>query len=217
MSRVGSYTAARMSSVGEGFAWPFQDPDWFGKVIVQGLIGVIPIVGWIALAGWMMITIDNYRAGRRELAPAGFHLGRGGPIFVVALVYSIVLAVPGSTLTGVGNSAHATGLVALGDLMNFALRLLLSFLAPALIVQTYQRGLAGGFDVRGVWEMTTGNMNNSLVAGLVIVAANFIGGAGVILCCVGLIFSVPYALAITAGTAVWYEQVLGGPRSAPPT
>src|SRR2546425_85309 len=66
-----------MTSVGDSFAWPFQDPGWFGKMIIQGLIGIIPIVGWIAMVGWFLLILDNYRAGRRELPPAGFHLERG--------------------------------------------------------------------------------------------------------------------------------------------
>jgi len=40
-----------VTSVADSFAWPFQDPGWFGKIVLQGLIAIIPIVGWIALAG----------------------------------------------------------------------------------------------------------------------------------------------------------------------
>ena len=45
-----------MTSVGDSFAWPFQDPGWFGKMVVQGLIFIIPIVGWIAMVGWFVMT-----------------------------------------------------------------------------------------------------------------------------------------------------------------
>ena len=205
-----------MTSVGDGFAWPFQDPGWFGKMIVQGLIGIIPIIGWISLAGWLMLTIENYRAGRRELPPAGFHLDRGGPIFLVLLVYSIVFALPGSAIAGSGGVARAAGLVSLGDLINFALRLILSFLTPAIILLTYQRGLAGGFDVNVVWDTAIGNVNHSIVAGLMIFVAGIVGGLGVLLCCIGLLFTIPYAAAITAGVVVWYEKVIGGSLTAPP-
>src|SRR2546428_5193107 len=117
-----------MSSVGDSFAWPFQGPGWFGKMIVQGLIAVIPIVGWIAMVGWMMINIDNLRAGRRELAPAGFHLGRGAGLFFVFLIYGFVLAIPGIILGVAGGSTHSAGLSALGNLISFALRMFVVFL-----------------------------------------------------------------------------------------
>ena len=47
-------TLPPVNSPGDSFAWPFQDPGWFGKMIVQGLIYIIPIVGWIAIYGWLL-------------------------------------------------------------------------------------------------------------------------------------------------------------------
>src|SRR5919109_1462835 len=108
-----------MSSVGDSFAWPFQDPGWFGKMILQGLIAVIPIVGWIAMVGWLMMNIDNFRAGRRELAPAGFHLSRGVGLFFVFLIYGLVLGVPGFVLGIVGGTNHSPALASLGNLVSF--------------------------------------------------------------------------------------------------
>src|SRR5207237_9207290 len=99
-----------MTSVGDSFAWPFQDPGWFGKMVIQGLIGIIPIVGWIAMVGWFLMILDNYRAGRRELPAAGFHLERGVGLFVVFLVYVIVFSLPGLLLTGIGNRSDSAGL-----------------------------------------------------------------------------------------------------------
>src|SRR5260370_8908562 len=106
-----------MTSVGDAFGWPCQDPGWFGKMIVQGLITIIPIVGWIATAGWLIMTIDNYRAGRRELPPAGFHLQRGVALFFVYLIYIIVFSIPGGILPGPGPSNNSPGTRALGNLI----------------------------------------------------------------------------------------------------
>jgi len=99
-----------MNSVGDSFAWPFQDQQFFSKILVQGLITLIPIVGWIATFGWFMMIIDNYRAGRRELPPAGFHLERGIAIFVVYLVWAIVFGIPGGVLQGIGSNNDSGGL-----------------------------------------------------------------------------------------------------------
>ena len=207
-----------MSSLGDSFAWPFQAPGWFGKIVLQGLITIIPIVGWIALAGWMVLTIDNFRAGRRELAPAGFHLSRGAPLFFVYLIYSIVFAIPGGIFTGAGNAGNNIGLASVGNLIDVVLRLFLAFLSPAIILFTYRGGFSAGFDLGGIWQTATGNATNSVLAGLVILAAGIIGGLGAILCFVGLIFTIPYSLAITAGAVTWFEQVTAGPApaAAPP-
>ncbi|HEY8736029.1 MAG TPA: hypothetical protein VIO62_03195, partial [Candidatus Dormibacteraeota bacterium] len=93
-----------MNSVGDAFTFPFRDPGWVGKIAVQGLILIIPIVGWIATAGWLMLTYDNLRAGRQELPPAGFHLERGIGIFGVIVIYAIVINIPGSILDGIGGA-----------------------------------------------------------------------------------------------------------------
>ena len=209
-----------MTSVGDSFGWPFQDQGWFGKIVVQGLIFIIPIVGWIALAGWLVMLIDNYRAGRRELPPAGFHLERGIALFVVVLVYDIVLSIPGDIL----NAGSRNGSSGLGSFVSLVLSLLFAFIAPALYLKVYRGSFAGGFDVGGVWQMATRNTNNSIIAGLVIFVAGIISVAGIILCFVGLIFTIPYGAAIVAGAVVWFEGVTEGgaatamqpPTAAPP-
>ena len=205
-----------MTSVGDSFAWPFQDPAWFSKMVVQGLIFIIPIVGWIALAGWLVLTIDNYRAGRRELPPAGFHLERGIALFVVLLAYGIVIAIPITVLYTVGGAGHNGAVSALAGLINLALTLLFAFIAPSLILHTYRGGFNGGFDVNAVWETATANTSNTVIAGLLVYVARLVGGIGFLLCCVGALFTIPYSTAITAGIVTWYESTLSGAQSAPP-
>jgi hypothetical protein len=205
-----------VNSLTDSFAWPLQDPGWPGKILVQGLIAIIPIVGWIALAGWMVITIDNFRAGRKELAPAGFHLERGLAIFLVYVIYSIVFAIPGGILSGSGAAADNNGLTGLGNLVGFVLHLLLYFLTPAIILFTYREGFNGGFNINGIWQMAMSNTSNSVLAALMMFVASLVGGVGVILCCVGLIFTVPYGIAVNAGVVTWYEKVMGSPSPAAP-
>lgn len=209
-----------MTSVGDSFAWPFQDPGWFSKMVVQGLIFIIPIVGWIALAGWLVLTIDNYRAGRRELPPAGFHLERGVALFVVLLAYGIVIAIPITVLYTVGGAGHNGAVAALAGLINLALSLLFAFIAPSLILHTYRGGFNGGFDVNAVWQTATANTSNTVIAGLLVYVARLVGGIGFLLCCVGALFTIPYSTAITAGIVTWYESTLSGSgplaQSAPP-
>jgi hypothetical protein len=209
-----------VTSVGDSFAWPFQDPGWFSKMVVQGLIFIIPIVGWIALTGWLVLTIDNYRAGRRELPPAGFHLERGVPLFVVLLAYGIVIAIPITVLYTVGGAGHNGAVSALAGLINLALSLLFAFIAPSLILHTYRGGFNGGFDVNAVWETATANTSNTVIAGLLVYVARLVGGIGFLLCCVGALFTIPYSTAITAGIVTWYESTLSGSgplaQSAPP-
>src|ERR1700682_311800 len=214
-----------MNSAFEAFGLPFRDPQWAGKIVVQGLILIIPIVGLIALAGWMLMTFDNFRAGRQELAPAGFHLSRGIGLFGAWLIYAVVLSLPGDILTGIGrgmnNANHAlyTGgpLMSLGSLLNFAAQLLLYFLLPSIIVMTYHHGFSGGLDVQGVWRLATSNTQNSVVAGLVMFLAGIVAALGIVACCIGVFFTGAYAAAVMTGVASWFERAQApSPSGAPP-
>ena len=84
------------------------------------------------------------------------------------------------------------------------------------MVNTDRGGIAGGFDVARVWSLATINVSNSVVAGLVIFVASVIGGLGAVVCCIGLIFTVPYENTINAGAATWFDRQLA-PAPPPPS
>lgn len=199
-----------MTNIGDSFTWPFQDPQWVGRILVQGLITLIPVVGWISTAGWLMITIDNYRAGRHELAPVGFHLGRGIGIFGVFFIYSLVIGV----IQGILGKA---GLSGVGSFAELVLRLLLLFVTAALVMAVYHRGFSAGFDLGAIWAATMANPGNSIIAGLIVFIGSVIAGAGAIVCGIGLIFTIPYGVAIAAGAVTWFEaQSRGAPVEGDP-
>jgi len=206
----------------DAFGFPFRDPGWVGKVVIQALILIIPIVGLIATAGWMLMTFDNLRAGRQELAPAGFHLSRGIGLFGAWLIYWVVLAIPGAILNGIGSGMDARGsyyggpFVGLGSLIDFAAQLFLYFLLPSIIVMTYHHGFSGGLDVAGVWRLATSNMNNSIIAGLMMFLAGIVAALGIIACCIGVFFTGAYAAAVMTGVASWFERAQAVPAGAPP-
>jgi Protein of unknown function (DUF4013) len=211
-----------VNSVGDAFGFPFRDPAWAGKIAVQALILIIPIVGLIATAGWMLMTFDNLRAGRQELAPAGFHLSRGIGLFGVWFIYSFVLSLPGGILNGMGSglstnhSYSADGFSGLGSLLSLAGQLFFYFLLPSIIVMTYHHGFAGGMDVEGVWRLATGNVSTSVVSGLVMFVAALIGLFGIVACCIGIFFTGAYAAAVMTWVASWFERQRALPATPPP-
>src|SRR5256885_5998436 len=139
-----------MTTLGDAFTWPFSDPEWFPKMILQGLIAIIRRVGHVALLAWLLSTVDNYRAGRRELAPGGFHLERGIALWAVLLVYVIVLFIPGGIINGIGAASdNGRGLAVIGGLLYLAALILLVFVIPAIFLNTYRAGFSGGVHVAG--------------------------------------------------------------------
>jgi hypothetical protein len=201
-----------MNSVGDAFPFPFRSPGWLGTVVLQGLILIIPIIGQISLLGWMLVTLDNLREGRQELAPAGFHLSRGIRLFGVELIYGIglsiipaILETIGASLMQQGNSA-GTALFALGNLLSAVVFLLVAFLLPALILVTYERGFGAALDVRAVWRLATANVSNTIIAALLIIVTHVIAAVGLVLCFVGVYFTTVYAYGVTAGTGAFRPE-----------
>jgi hypothetical protein len=209
-----------VNSVSDAFGWAFKDPAWLGKIAVQGLITIIPIAGWIATAGWLMLAFENARSGRNELPAAGFHLGRGIGIFGVYLIYGLVLSIPGIVFNSIGahtvsttqGFSYTTG-SPLGSLWSLASGLFLDFLAPTLIVMVYHHGFRGGFDFANIWKYATSNVTNSVVAGLIIFVGGIIAGAGIIACCIGVFFTIVYSASISAAVAAWFERQQTAPAA----
>jgi hypothetical protein len=222
---------------GDAFGWPFKDPGWFGKLLLTGLILLIPIVGVIYVYGWMLAAVDNLRRGVRLLPETTFdHLSRGFNIFVVLLVWGLVVAIPAIIIlfaffaamvayVTTANAAQASGLppppvpaftgavfLPLISLLSLALQIAY----PAIIVNTEWGGIAGGLNFAAVWRTFRSRPTQSFIAGLLVVVAGYISGFGVLLCCVGLLVTIPYFYAVEAGLVAVYERDLGAVRPAAP-
>ena len=137
-------------------------------------------------------------------------------------IYSFVLSLPGGILNGMGSSLStnhsfsADGFSGLGSLLSLAGQLFFCFLLPSLIVMTYHHGFAGGMDVEGVWRLAIGNVNTSVMAGLIMFVASIIGVLGIVACCIGIFFTGAYAAAVMTGVASWFERQRALPATPPP-
>ena len=183
-----------MERIGDAFIWPFRDPDWLSKVVIMGLILLIPIVGAIDGLGWMLVAIDRLRAGEEKLPPANFdYLGRGVVLFVVFLVYYLGLAlvaaflfVPAVVALSIqGNGSGNALLILIGFTLlslAFAVALLgvlaIIFATPVIVLATDRGGVAAGLDLGGVLRNARKTPINTLIAGLMLIAAHFIGQLG---------------------------------------
>ena len=213
-----------MDRVGDAFVWPFRDPEWTQKVVIIGLISLIPIVGGINAAGWMMATIRRLRAGEERLPSGNFdYLWPGFQLFIVLLVYYLAVFVvagvffwPALLLVSTQNNPHGSGwLVLVGIallLMAFGLTLIGSLaiycVIPAITLGVLDGGIGGGFAVPTILQRTTRRPTNTLLAGLMLLAAGFIGGLGFYVFYVGLVITYPYSLAMEAWIIRSFEEAL---------
>jgi uncharacterized protein DUF4013 len=206
-----------VNDLSDSVAWPSRDPQWVSKVLLNGLILLIPIVGQLVVLGWMLTALDNLRAGRPFLPPASFaHLGRGVNLFVVYLVYALAMGVALAVLFGAGVVLTLTGssgaaalgvaLIVAGYGLVLVLTLALSLLGPVIIVATERGGIAGGLNVAGLVRLVRVDVEAALHAGLFGLVASLIGGLGAVACGVGQVFTAPYGYAVLAGVVHHYER-----------
>lgn len=210
-----------MERIADAFVWPARDHDWPARLLVVGLILLIPIVGSINGLGWMLAALDRLRAGQQKLPPANLgYLGRGFGLFVVVLVYGVAVAVVAGLFylpavlifvregQGPTNAAAVSSGVLL-SLASFSIATLgslaLNFLMPSIVLATDRGGIAGGLRFAEVLRGARITPANTLIAGLMLIAASFVGSIGIVVCGVGVLFSTAYSLAMQAWIIHSYE------------
>lgn len=217
-----------MDRITDAFVWPVRDPDWLAKVVIIGIILIVPILGGMNGLGWMLTAVDRLRAGEEKLPPANFsYLARGARLYLVELVYVFVLLALAAALyipallvvSAEGHGAVNVALASLGILLSLLAfsvaslgSLALSFAVPAIVLATDQGGIAGGLDVAGVVRRIRLSPTNTLIAGLMLIAAGFIGQIGFIACVIGVFVTSAYALAMQAWIVRSYELGASTPK-----
>jgi uncharacterized protein DUF4013 len=210
-----------LNDYSDSIGWPIKDPGWIGKIVIQSLINIIPIVGQIALIGWMLAAVDNLRAGRLELPGAGFSfMGRGLNLFLVFLIYLavciavfVVVIVVGFVLisTAANNNVGALGVigglfVALGYAILILAGLAFYFLMAPIVVATERGGIGGGLNLPQIVAMARTRGSATLFAGLFALVGGLIGS----LCAY---ITIAYGYAVMAGVIAVYErQIPSAPR-----
>ncbi len=200
---------------GKPFSFVFEDPDWFKKVAIMGLVSLIPILGQIVLLGWMldimkkMINRDQVTLPNLDF---GGQLSRGFGGFVVGLVYAIpliVLAIIQSifiaVLTGMaeGDAAEVAGVASIAvavcfGLLYFVLGILLYLVYPIAYGRYAEFGkiseaLKFGV-VFGLVKKAIGPLFIALIGALI---ASLIAPLGAIACGIGVLLTLVYSMAIT--------------------
>jgi hypothetical protein len=214
-----------LDRVTDAFSWPARDHEWLAKLLIIGLILLIPVLGAINGLGWMLASMDRLRAGDESLAPANLsYIARGFRLFVVNLVYGlaialVALAIYVPALIVASNQSHSSaspGLISLAialSLLAFSVATLgslaLNFVTPSIVLATDRGGILGGLRAGAVLRQARANISNTLIAGLMLIAAGFIGSLGLAACGIGVLFTTAYALAMQAWVVRSFE--IGSP------
>jgi hypothetical protein len=79
--------------IGKAFSFVFEDEEWICKILIGGLISLIPLVGQFVVLGYALKVAQNVAQGNPRPLPRwgefGDHLVRGLYEFVIRLVYAL--------------------------------------------------------------------------------------------------------------------------------
>jgi MFS family permease len=195
--------------------WFTSTPEWVARVIITGLIGLIPIVGAINLLGWTLTATDMVRRGWKELPPAGFqYLERGIAPFVVGLLYGVALLIVvgilavSTLLFAMSGRTHlviAIGFALVLFLFLIAWWLISLYLLAAVIVASDRLGIAKAIDPTRLFAVARANHDISLHVALVYLAASIAIAA----LSVATSFILPFSgLVISLGLPAVYASVV---------
>jgi hypothetical protein len=214
------------------FFWFTSTADWGQRILVTGLIALIPIVGAINVLGWTLVATDMIRQRWKELPPAGFqYIERGVAPFVVQLVYGVIvlfviiaLFVGGLILIFSQRSLTTLGaiLILLAVLLLVAWWLISVFFLAAILIGSDRLGLGRAIDPAVLIRLARQNFHVSFQAGLIYgVAALALGLVtviiGVIIPFGGLLVSIalPGVYAMTVPRLAEFE--VHSPTPLPPS
>ncbi len=206
--------------IGRSFTYVTEDQDWIKKVLLGGVIMLIPIVGPFFALGYIFETMKNVIAGREvplpEIDDFGGKLVEGLKLWVISLVYALplilfsVCAQAGNMVPVLAESVDqdvmevlvplTIGVSACCGCLILLYSILLGLIMPFVWGKYAESGEFGAaFQFSELFEMLKNNIGPAFIVLLVTVVAAIVAEfVGLIACGVGLLFTLFYAQLIMA-------------------
>lgn len=209
------------------FTFVFDDPRWMQKILIGGLfyLAGFLIIGWFFVLGYCARLARNVMNGVEHPLPEWDDLGdffAEGlrlvgvvivyifPIIVIAIMLGIPAAIVGAMNDGKGPAqALASGFAGCMACLLVPISLGITLWLPgALLRVVAEERIGAAFDFAAIWQFIRDNVGNYLLAIAVYIVARFLGGFGIILFCIGVIFTGFWSLLIMthAFAQVWRHR-----------
>ncbi len=196
---------------GDAFSYVFQDQDWFKKLIIPGLVMLIPILGQIVVLGWSLKVTQNVIRNDPSPLPEldfGGDLSLGFKALIVSIVYSLpllVIYIPFMLVTALASNSGEDTIMAVMGIAGVCFGLLaalygiaMAIVLPAAYARTaVEDSIGAGLKFGEVFGMVKKAFVPYLLVALGAMVASFIGSLGSIACVIGVLVTMPYAMAIT--------------------
>ena len=191
---------------GKPFSYVFDDPRWLQKILIGGLfyLAGFLLIGWFFILGYCARVTRNIIAGDENPLPEWDDLGdffsEGARLIGVICCYilpfvmlAMMFIVPAAISDAMDNDfadAVSGGFTACFSCVILPLALAVMFFMPAsLLFATVERRFGAAFEFGKIWAFIKANIGNYLLAIVVYLIARFLAGLGIMLLCVGVIFT----------------------------
>lgn len=199
----------------KAFSFVFDDPDWVKKIIIGGIVSLIPVIGWFLVLGYMVAVGRNVIRDNPQPLPDWADFGQflvdGLYAFIISLVYSLPILVvlclvmlPAMAIGGAFDADGDMGAIgALGVCCFTAFSVIYGIVMGWLFLPAGLARYADTGDMMSalrfgeVWEISRANPVVFLMALIVAWIASFVAGFGVILCFIGVLFTGFYSQCVT--------------------
>ncbi len=207
--------------IGKAFSYVFEDQEWLKKVLIGGVVSLVPIVNFAA-TGYFLEETKRVSEGRELPLPEWDNLGgyfmKGLMTFVAGFVYSLpalliyccafilppMIASAGATGQRGGNGGPLEAVAGLLFICGICLILiyllaLLLFLPALLVRYALTDQFSAFFQFGPAWQLIQTNVGGYVMAVLVYVIAAMIAGiVGSIACFIGAAFTGFWASLVAA-------------------
>lgn len=203
---------------GRAFSYVTEDPEWLKKVGIAALIMIIPILGQIIIIGWALEITRRVINHEPEMLPdwSNFsdYLSKGFQGFVISFVYLLPVFLVSGCMQSFGpivsmigdNRDAAQAIASVISILSicfscfiFLYDVVIGFILPAALGNFAATGEIGaGFrfaEIFGLVRAAPGPYFIALLGGLV---SGIIGSLGLIVCFIGVLFTLAYAYAVDA-------------------
>lgn len=198
---------------GKPFRFVFEDKEWLQKILIGGLfyLASFLIIGAFFTFGYLAQLVRNVIAGKERPLPEWTNLGDmfgdGVKVFVAMLLYllpvifMILFFVFGGIAAGAIDSEGAlAGLImTCGMMLFFPLVLIIYLVLPAALLRVIVSGqISAAFELKEIIAFIRRNFLNYFLSIAVYIIANTVAQFGVILLCIGVIFTAFWSMVVTA-------------------
>ncbi|HJW94795.1 MAG TPA: DUF4013 domain-containing protein [Thermoanaerobaculia bacterium] len=197
------------------FAFVFEDARWINKVLIGGIFQLLSalLVGIPFLLGYLAQLVRNVVANATLPLPEWDDLGEmfneGLRLIGVAIVYFLpllailaMIMIPMIVVTAAASHHNDDfdpgGLFACVWCLFLPLTLVYAIWMPAaLMYAIVEQRFGAAFEFARIWRFISNNVGNYLLAVVVMFVARFASGFGIVLFCVGIFFTVFWAMCVT--------------------